>query len=71
MSMIYIIIVLYIHSGFHDLPHEILNMPFNHYLQKVISETLGQTAVPIFYMISGYLFFLHVNNIRDVRSIVR
>lgn len=66
MSMICIILVLYIHTGFHDYPHEILGMPFNHYLQNAISGMLGRTAVPIFYMISGYLFFLHIDNIKDV-----
>ena len=51
MSMVCIILVLYIHTGFHDYPHEILGMPFNHYLQNAISGMLGRTAVPIFYMI--------------------
>jgi peptidoglycan/LPS O-acetylase OafA/YrhL len=57
MSAFCIILVLYIHSGFHDLPHEILGMPMNHYLQQAISGMLGRCAVPIFFTISGYLFW--------------
>ena len=41
-------------------------MPFNHYLQVAISHCLGQCAVPMFFAISGYLFFLGVNGLNDV-----
>ena len=57
LSFAAIILVLYIHSGFHDYPHEILGMEFNHALQSVISGKLGRCAVPLFFMISGSLFF--------------
>ena len=66
LSLVAIILVLYIHSGFHDYPHEILGMEFNHFLQEVVSEKLGRCAVPLFFMISGYLFFQNVNSINDV-----
>ena len=66
LSFAAIILVLYIHSGFHDYPHEILGMEFNHYLQTVISDKLGRCAVPLFYMISGYLFFQHTSSLDDV-----
>lgn len=66
LSLVAIILVLYIHSGFHDYPHEILGMEFNHFLQEVVSEKLGRCAVPLFFMISGFLFFQNVNSINDV-----
>lgn len=37
LSLISIILVLYIHSGFHDYPNEIQGMPFNFKLQDFIS----------------------------------
>lgn len=66
MSFLSIILVLYIHSGFHDYPNEIAGMPFNHVLQKSISGMLGRIAVPLFYMISGFLFFQNVESLNDV-----
>lgn len=57
LSFYAIILVLYIHSNFHNYPHEILGMEMNHILQNTISVIIGQCAVPLFYMISGYLFF--------------
>lgn len=61
LSFVTIILVLYIHSGFHDIPNEIQGMAFNYYLQESISGMLGRCAVPLFYAISGYLFFLHTD----------
>ncbi|MDC2644145.1 acyltransferase family protein, partial [Bacteroides ovatus] len=66
ISFLSIILVLYIHSSFHDYPHEIQGMLFNHYLQVTISQCLGQCAVPMFFAISGYLFFLGVKGVDDV-----
>ena len=66
ISFLSIILVLYIHSSFHDDPHEIQGMLFNHYLQVTISQCLGQCAVPMFFAISGYLFFLGVKGVDDV-----
>lgn len=62
LSFVAIILVLYIHSGFHDTPNEIQGMAINHYLQESISGMLGRCAVPLFYAISGYLFFLNTEN---------
>lgn len=62
ISFISIILVLYIHSDFHDYPHEIFGMPFNHYLQDFISQMIGRCAVPLFFAISGFLFFLHTKD---------
>lgn len=57
LSFFSIILVLYIHSGFHDYPHEIQGMTFNFKLQEFVSGMLGRCAVPLFFAISGYLFF--------------
>ncbi|MEG2068033.1 MAG: acyltransferase family protein [Tannerellaceae bacterium] len=67
LSFFLIIIVLYIHSGFHDYPHEIQGMPFNHYLQEGISGMIGRCAVPLFYAISGFLFFLNTD--KGIKSV--
>lgn len=58
LSLISIIFVLYIHSGFHA--DEIKGMLMNDRVQEFISGMMGRCAVPLFYMISGYLFFLKV-----------
>lgn len=58
LSLISIIIVLYIHSGFHA--DEIEGMAWNDRVQEFVSGMIGRCAVPLFYMISGYLFFLKV-----------
>lgn len=62
LSFISIILVLYIHSGFHNTSNEILGMSINNILQDSISGGLGQCAVPLFYMISGFLFFQHTES---------
>ena len=58
LSLILIIFVLYIHSGFHT--DEIEGMVMNDKVQEFISGMMGRCAVPLFYVISGYLFFLKV-----------
>lgn len=66
LSFVSIILVLYIHSGFHDYTHEIYGMPYNHILQDAISGMLGRCAVPLFYMMSGFLFFKNISDVKDV-----
>lgn len=66
LSFVSIVLVLYIHSGFHDYPHEIQGMPYNRIIQDFVSGMLGRCAVPLFFMISGFLFFQNVNDVRDV-----
>ena len=61
LSLVSIILVLYIHSGFHDYPNEILGMTFNHTLQEFISGKIGRCAVPLFFAISGYLYFRNID----------
>lgn len=58
LSLISIIFVLYIHSGFHA--DEIEGMLMNARVQEFVSGMMGRCAVPLFYVISGYLFFLKV-----------
>lgn len=58
LSLVSIILVLYIHSGFHA--DEIEGMMMNDSVQTFVSGMIGRCAVPLFYVISGYLFFLKV-----------
>lgn len=58
LSLVSIILVLYIHSGFHA--DEIEGMVVNDRVQEFVSGMIGRCAVPLFYVISGYLFFLKV-----------
>lgn len=64
ISFFLIVLVLYIHSGF---PYnEINKMALNLHTQRGISSILGRCAVPLFYIISGYLFFYTAHNLSDV-----
>lgn len=60
LSFMLIILVLYIHSSFHDV--EIDGMFWNKFIQEFISSNIGRLAIPLFYIISGYLFFLNTDN---------
>lgn len=66
MSFFCIIVVLYIHSDFHETADEIAGMMANLCLQTVGSRFVGAMAVPLFFMISGCLFFVHADTIGDV-----
>lgn len=57
LSFVSIVLVVYIHSGFHYTEAEVGGMALNYYLQEGISGMLGRLAVPIFFAISGFLFF--------------
>ncbi len=57
LSFCCIMLVLYIHSGFHFTEAEAGDMMLNHYLQECISGMLGRLAVPMFFAMSGFLFF--------------
>ena len=60
LSLISILFVLYIHSGFHS--NEIEGMIWNYKCQEFVSVMVGRCAVPLFYVISGYLFFWKVSD---------
>lgn len=66
VSFFSIVLVLYIHSGFQDYPYEIAGMKLNFLLQDIISDKIGRCAVPMFYMISGYLFFFNAEKNGEV-----
>lgn len=57
LSLVCIVLVVYIHSGFHYTDAEIGGMTLNYFLQEGISGMLGRLAVPLFYALSGFLFF--------------
>lgn len=67
LSLISIIFVLYIRSRFQ--PNEIMGMAYYDKIQLFTSEMIGRCAVPLFYLISGYLFFMKVPD--GVKSIGR
>lgn len=56
LSFISILLVLYIHSGFHN--NETLNQKYINTIQDLLSGKVARIAVPLFYIFSGYLFFL-------------
>lgn len=60
LSFISIMLVLYIHSDFKG--PEFSDMLWIDAIQNFISGMTGRCAVPLFYMISGFLFFLKVPN---------
>lgn len=63
MSFFAIIFVLYIHAQFHNYPNEIQGMAFNAALQYIMSNVIGGMAVPLFFMISGMLFFRNIGEV--------
>lgn len=67
VSFLLIILVLYIHSGFHE--NEIEGMYWNNLIQDFISGKMGRLAVPLFFMISGYLYFR--NTYRGVSTVIK
>ena len=64
MSLICMILVLYIHSGFRQ--DEIQGMTSVISVQIVISGMIGQLAVPVFFIMSGYLFSRNIMALKDV-----
>ncbi len=66
ISFVCIVLVLYIHSGFHYTDAEVGGMALNYNLQESISGMLGRMAVPMFFAISGYLFFKGTENNKKV-----
>lgn len=66
LSFVSILLVLYIHSGFHETANEIAGMSFNIYLQDFISVRIARIAVPLFFIISGFLFFRNINQQNDI-----
>lgn len=57
LSFVSIVLVLFIHSGFHIEADEMAEMSLPLFLQELIGGKIGRLAVPLFFMISGYLYF--------------
>jgi len=64
LSFVSIIFVLYIHSSFNL--KEVAGMNGLDVVVKIVSGMLGNCAVPLFFVISGYLFFYNANNLSTV-----
>lgn len=58
LSFVCMVLVLYIHSQFRQTTSDVGSYPICCFLQQVISGQLALFAVPMFFSISGYLFFL-------------
>ncbi len=65
LSLASMMLVLYIHSRFYD--SDIVGMPANKVAQEMIAGMIGRCAVPLFFVISGWLFFRSLPN--GVRSV--
>jgi surface polysaccharide O-acyltransferase-like enzyme len=58
LSALCIILVVYGHAGFYL--HDIEGMTFMVYTQRMITDMIARCTVPLFFIISGYLFFYKV-----------
>lgn len=62
VSFISIVLVVFIHSYniyYLEIQEESLMLRFNFFIQSLISQGISRIAVPIFFAISGYLFFVN------------
>jgi surface polysaccharide O-acyltransferase-like enzyme len=62
VSFISIVLVIFIHSyniNYSEIQEESLILRFNFFTQFLISQGISRIAVPIFFAISGYLFFVN------------
>lgn len=59
LSFLLIIMVVFLHS-YNISPLNIIRQNYNFFIQHFISEEITRIAVPLFFAISGYLFFLGV-----------
>ncbi|MBQ2055594.1 MAG: acyltransferase [Bacteroidaceae bacterium] len=64
VSFFAIIMVLYMHAGYPEDTGVDMTIPM--FVRNCIPETFGYCAVPMFYAISGYLFFQNVESIGNV-----
>jgi surface polysaccharide O-acyltransferase-like enzyme len=58
LSFFLILMVLYIHAGFNN--SEIGKFSYLNFVQELISNKIFRLAVPLFFMLSGYLFFVNI-----------
>lgn len=66
MSFLAIVVVLYIHAGLPYMEHPDGMMQVAMLAREIIARIIGDCAVPLFYTISGYLFFRHVDSISGI-----
>ena len=66
MSFLAILVVLFIHAGLPNTLYPDGLMQIAYVIREIIARIIGDNAVPLFYVISGYLFFRHVYTITDV-----
>ena len=64
ISFLSIMIVLYIHAGYPDEVNITMKIPV--VVRTCIVGIFGPCAVPMFYAISGYLFFFEANDIQRI-----
>lgn len=66
LSFIAIIFVVYLHSNNitinFDGETEVIKNGYNSFFQDFISHGITRIAVPLFFMISGFLFFINIEN---------
>jgi len=65
LSLIAIILVIFIHSFIENTTNNTLISQSTAFLQYFISQGIARIAVPIFFIISGYLYFLSYKNTRE------
>ncbi|GBC62212.1 acyltransferase [Desulfonema ishimotonii] len=55
VQMVLIFLIVYLH-GYHLMPYKTDSV--NIFVQNLVSQEIARIAVPLFFMISGYLFFI-------------
>ncbi len=71
MSFLAIVVVLYIHAGLPKIEQPDNMMHVAIVFREIIARIIGDCAVPIFYTISGYLFFRNIRSIFDILEKMR
>lgn len=64
VSFFAIVMVIYYHAGFPDSVNESMLLPV--IVRSSIAGIWGPCAVPLFYAISGFLFFYNINELPDI-----
>ena len=66
LSFVFIVMIVYVHADFKDIPGEIHDMPVNLFLQKWIGGFFYAVRVPFFFMKSGFFFFYSVKGLQSI-----
>jgi peptidoglycan/LPS O-acetylase OafA/YrhL len=70
VSAFLIVIVVMMHTSFNYAEGSI-DMRWNFKIQDFFLQILGRSAVPMFFVISGFLFFRNIENVKTVFSKIR